>query len=1229
MKLNKYIGLAAMAVAFSACQQDMLEGENMQNGIYTLSGNMAGGAAMSRAQVVLGNTDGSKESFMWNDGDAFALYQNMEAHVFTISSNYNEISSENKKAASFTTTNPASAARYVAIYPADVVVEDDNSAKFELQNVINFTNADTQAKQNGVWRSYLMKNMFMMAKGTLQDGVTNVVNFEHLCAMARITYTNTTDEAQSIGSIRLGGEQNITTSMSYYIPNEYQNGSGSTNWYTVNTTGLTVAAGATTDFYIMFFPSGFGTRLDIVLNINSMEKAVSLDIADVVEANTGDEGFEAGKRYWFKLTGYKDRLIWSKDFTTNVVTIENPQLALALKDVLAEQDIEVELDANTGYGKISEMDALSVRNLYFDWGRYKLTTLDGIEHFKNLNYLYCNGSKLQEADLSQNTALETLYVGYNNLTALDLTNNVNLKRLQFSGNSELATAKIEQCVNLESLYFEDVPLKSLQISSSAKSKIYELAYSYTEIPVDLNEYPKLTLIYSNGLGLKNLNHIPSAIKKQLVNISVDDNALESLDMSEFPNLGTLRCNNNKLTSLDLTPVPSLKFLECTGNKIKKLDIKPLTGLLSLNCGNQQDNILLELILTDAQKGAWNASWKEDWGNENVYLEGEEILDETIIINNAQLSQALYGVLGADKVSLNSDNYAVMNKADVEAVTALNFNNKGYTITSLAGIENFVNLDDLRCNSVGLVSCDLSKNTALKLLMLTGNNFQTLDLSSNVNLEVLYLEGCGNLTSVKLDNCTKLGFVTLYYSHSLTSFDVPNKAALYSLNYGNTQLQFNLSEYTGLTTLKCAGVGLESLDLSTLTKIKTLWCDHNSIEVLDVASLENLEDLRCGSQNNDIVLQLKLTAAQKEKWNSTWSTNSNNANVKLYETITIKNTELSTALQAVLGASNVKLDDNGYAVMTKEFVESVTTLDFGYRKYTITSLSGIESFNNLQSLRCNNTGLVECDLSKNKALRTVNLGYQKFSKFILNEMENLESIDLAFSQWNLTDVNLNNNVNLGRISLASCGKLANLNVEGCNNIFDLDLRDTQISTLTIPNPSRVTWLGCAETLQIDWDKFTNLRTLWMWGMTDSYLESIPNTIKQNLTDFHCGQGTLTNLNLNDFPKLISLACFDNLLTSLDTSKNLNLTSLDCSGNRLTTLDLTTNTLLEELFCGNQTDENGNKVTLKLKLSDKVLGLWNNEWSTAPSNSNVELVTGSSVETGSGNTGGSDFTIEGIY
>lgn len=347
-----------------------------------------------------------------------------------------------------------------------------------------------------------------------------------------------------------------------------------------------------------------------------------------------------------------------------------------------------------------------------------------------------------------------------------------------------------------------------------------------------------------------------------------------------------------------------------------------------------------------------------------------------------------------------------------------------------------------------------------------------------------------------------------------------------------------------------------------------------------------------------------------------------------ETVTIQNTELSTALQAELGADNVTINSNGYAVMTKEFVESVTELSFESRdKHVITSLAGIEHFKNLQDLRCDDTQLQECDLNQNKALRNVSLCYQLLSKFVLNGMHNLVSVNLGFTQWNLTEVNLDGNANLEIIDLTCCSELTELSMSGCNKVYNLDLRSTKISTIDIPVPNRIWWLGCAENLQIDWSQFTSLSTLWMWGMTDDFLASIPDFVKERLENFHCGQGRLTYLDLSKFENLRSLSCFENQLTALDTSHNPYLRELNCENNRITNLDLTSNTSLDRLNCGLQKDSEGNDIVLYLKLPDNLVERWTSEWMNE--NENVQVVTGPSVEPGNGNTGGSDFTIEGIY
>ena len=108
MKKNKYIWMAVLPMFLSACQDEMFENGLLQNeSVYTLSGKMTGGNALSRAQIQLGNTDASAgEVFLWNAGDSFKLYQSIEGQLsssdFSISGDYSESGEGSHTTATFT-----------------------------------------------------------------------------------------------------------------------------------------------------------------------------------------------------------------------------------------------------------------------------------------------------------------------------------------------------------------------------------------------------------------------------------------------------------------------------------------------------------------------------------------------------------------------------------------------------------------------------------------------------------------------------------------------------------------------------------------------------------------------------------------------------------------------------------------------------------------------------------------------------------------------------------------------------------------------------------------------------------------------------------------------------------------------------------------------------------------------------------------------------------------------
>lgn len=105
--------------------------------------------------------------------------------------------------------------------------------------------------------------------------------------------------------------------------------------------------------------------------------------------------------------------------------------------------------------------------------------------------------------------------------------------------------------------------------------------------------------------------------------------------------------------------------------------------------------------------------------------------------------------------------------------------------------------------------------------------------------------------------------------------------LTTLKCANNQLtELNLSGLTKLTTLWCHLNQLTTLDVSGLTKLTELRCHLNNLTALDITQLSGLNKIYCGNQNDDRILTLTLTAAQKTTWDSTWSYVSNNVRVTL-------------------------------------------------------------------------------------------------------------------------------------------------------------------------------------------------------------------------------------------------------------------------------------------------------------------------------------------------------------
>ena len=309
----KYSWLAALPMVFTACHDDMLEENCMQQNAYTLTASMDKGSADSRAQIVLNGTSTTKEAFHWNEGDKFSLFEldgngGWLEHKFNISESYNE--QEPASFADFSTSQDLTQGRdFVAFYPACETVESG-----KVQMTIGMTLPDNSKES---WTEYFQNNMFMKAQGVVGNSSADTkVNFTQLCGMIRITYKNTSKTDRTLGAIHVDG---LWTIGGYFqldsdnVDRFYLNVTQKGDAYGITfENGATVKAGSSEDFYILFLYNSVGpeSKPMSTVSVSDMDHRVILKTPMYSESLPV---FQAGKSYWLNVTDNGKELLWTNN----------------------------------------------------------------------------------------------------------------------------------------------------------------------------------------------------------------------------------------------------------------------------------------------------------------------------------------------------------------------------------------------------------------------------------------------------------------------------------------------------------------------------------------------------------------------------------------------------------------------------------------------------------------------------------------------------------------------------------------------------------------------------------------------------------------------------------------------------------------------------------------------------------------------------------------------------
>lgn len=232
------------------------------------------------------------------------------------------------------------------------------------------------------------------------------------------------------------------------------------------------------------------------------------------------------------------------------------------------------------------------------------------------------------------------------------------------------------------------------------------------------------------------------------------------------------------------------------------------------------------------------------GSTMLYSQNVNIPDanfKAILLNNAEIN-----INGDTEIQLSeAENY----KGIIEC------SNKN--ITSLAGIESFINIIVLKCYNNNIKDLDVSKNTKLLILQCFQNKIENLNLSNNK--ELTYLD-CSNNQIVILD---------LYYNTSLEYLNCA-KNKIEQLTFGsnssltsiecsyNNLLLLNLKNNAALKELTCHDNPLASLDLANNVQMSYLWVSATNLTQLDVSKNRKLQSLYC---HNNLLSSIDVTNNQ--------------------------------------------------------------------------------------------------------------------------------------------------------------------------------------------------------------------------------------------------------------------------------------------------------------------------------------------------------------------------------
>jgi hypothetical protein len=254
----------------------------------------------------------------------------------------------------------------------------------------------------------------------------------------------------------------------------------------------------------------------------------------------------------------------------------------------------------------------------------------------------------------------------------------------------------------------------------------------------------------------------------------------------------------------------------------------------INLKNMKNYTLFLLISILLMSSCWSHS-------------SNEIDPNIILLKDINFEKSLIN----QKIDTDGITNGQISRIDAENTKTINVANQ--QISSLIGIEGFINLIYLDCSQNNLKDIDVSKNAYLESLDCSANQLEVLNLNNNPGLAALNCRK-NALTTLTLNNkqllainaddnaikkveisaCINLNLLTIA-TNKLTELAVGNSLKLRELRCNSNQLStIDLSRNQAVSYINISNNLLQSLSLCSNLNLTTLICTSNNLKTVSVS-----------------------------------------------------------------------------------------------------------------------------------------------------------------------------------------------------------------------------------------------------------------------------------------------------------------------------------------------------------------------------------------------------------